>query len=147
MPSNKQSGFTLIEVIIVLSMISFIISIGGAFQYHVIDQYKTRHFIQIFQDDILYMQKRTTVTRDNIYMVIEPEKNLYVIKQGPVGKSIVTREIPKTWDINLRTLTMPISFTTNGTIKNPGTFTIDTTYSSYDVSFPFGKGRCYIIEK
>ncbi|WP_226035032.1 competence type IV pilus minor pilin ComGD [Aquibacillus saliphilus] len=144
---KNTNGFTLIEVLIVLSASIVLLSIGSLFQTHVIKHYQEDQFLQLFQSDVLYMQYITLIKRETFNMTIHPDQHNYIIRKGGTGKIITKRNIPSNWNVQLMTLTMPISFTFNGTIKNPGMFSIKTGESHYQVFLPFGKGRGYIIEK
>ncbi len=143
----NERGFSLLEVIIVLGITLTILSIGTTIKVSIIDDYRTEQFLKVLQQDVLYMQQLTIVTNRNYHLTIEPDQHFYQIKQGGFGKVIVRREIPKHWTIKLNTLRMPIDFTVDGTIKQPGMFTIYTSNKSYNVYFPFGTGRSYFIEK
>ncbi|MDC3415509.1 competence type IV pilus minor pilin ComGD [Aquibacillus salsiterrae] len=144
--NHKQAGFTMIELVIVLSIFSVMLSIFGLFQHQLIGKYQTEHALSLLQDDILLLQKRSIVKNENIQMYIYPQTKTYEIKQGGLGKILITRQLPTDWEIQLNTLAMPIAFTTNGTIKNPGVMTIKAANKSYKLYFPFGKGRCYVVE-
>ncbi|MDC3418995.1 prepilin-type N-terminal cleavage/methylation domain-containing protein [Aquibacillus koreensis] len=143
---TNNKGFTLIEVLIVLSMISLFLVIGASFQPKALEQNQADYFFKLFQSDVLYLQQLTMIDRENVFIYISPDNKSYQIKRGGMGEVILTRSFPKDWTINLNTLPAPISFSPNGTIKNPGTIDLRSPTTRYSVIFPFGKGRCYIVE-
>ncbi|MDL4841557.1 competence type IV pilus minor pilin ComGD [Aquibacillus rhizosphaerae] len=143
---RQEQGFTLIETLIVLSIVSLFLVIGLSFQSHSLYQNQANQFFRLFQSDVLYLQQISMVSRDNAYLTILPNEHSYEIKTGGLGEVLVKREYPKNWLVDLNTLSAPISFTINGTIKKPGMFYVKTPTRKYSIYFPFGKGRSYIIE-
>jgi competence protein ComGD len=143
----NNSGFTLIEMITVLSITVTLIFFGITFPLHVINQHKTEQFFEHFQSDLLLMQQETMLTGENIRMTILTDSSVYEIRKGGTGQLMIRRAIPSSWEINFRTLSQPITFMRNGNIKNPGTFSIATDTNTYVITFPFGKARAHIIEQ
>ncbi|WP_112181301.1 competence type IV pilus minor pilin ComGD [Paraliobacillus zengyii] len=143
---NKDSGFTIIELLIVLSILSILLVIGTTFHIKTYQTYQFNRWYQIFESDIMFMQQQTIASMGSFYMLIKPSSHTYEIRNGGLGEIIIERPIPDTWEIKLDTLTMPLSFSTNGTVKQPGKFQIRTPSNSYDITFPFGKGRSYLVE-
>ncbi|MRH43137.1 prepilin-type N-terminal cleavage/methylation domain-containing protein [Aquibacillus halophilus] len=143
---KNAKGFTLLEVLVVLSASLLLLSIGSIIHTNILQNYQKEQFFRLFQSDLLHMQQITFIKREMLYLTIQPDQHNYIIRRAGTGKTIVKRDIPNNWHIQLVTLSMPISYTYSGTIKNPGMFTIKTDDSQYDVYFPFGKGRNYVVE-
>ncbi|GAA5415495.1 hypothetical protein Pryu01_00519 [Paraliobacillus ryukyuensis] len=144
---NKQHGFSLVELLIVLSILTIILFIGGTIHIKTYQQYQFNQWYQIFSNDILRMQQDTIISNKNLYLTINPTSNVYEIRKGGLGELIISRKIPKKWNINLYSLKIPLSFSKNGTIKKPGRFQIVIADKTREIVFPFGKGRCYVREK
>src|SRR5699024_2676084 len=104
-----------------------------------------QQFLKIFSNDILYTQ--------NLAMNY-PEKNVrlrfrenhYEIVIDHSGKIEIKREIPPNWEIYSYTID-EISFNKVGTIRYAGTINIITPSATYEIVFPLGKGREYIVKK
>ena len=144
---NNQKGFTLVELLIVLSTLSILLVIGASFQTNTYNTYQLNRWYQLFDSDVLYMQQQTLLKRNNLYLIIKPDTKSYEIRQGGRGDVVIERKIPQNWDVKLYTLSMPLSFSIQGTIKNPGMFQILIDDKEYAIYFPFGKGRSYIVER
>ncbi|MDC3413402.1 prepilin-type N-terminal cleavage/methylation domain-containing protein [Aquibacillus sp. 3ASR75-11] len=143
----NEKGFTLLEVVVVLGITVMLLFIGIKIPLSVIDHQTTKQFFERFQSDMLRMQQETTLTSEYIRMTIYPDRHTYEIRKGGTGKLMIKREIPEGWEINLRTLSQPLSFLRNGNIQNPGTFSITTNDSTFLITFPFGKARSYIVKQ
>ncbi|WP_407268376.1 competence type IV pilus minor pilin ComGD [Radiobacillus sp. PE A8.2] len=141
---TSQHGFTLIETLITLSITITLLSLGFSVQIHVLDEYKTKKFFEMFESDMLYLQQLSVTNQEYAYMTISPTKNSYTIKKGGFGTVLRNRKIPDDWNIILHTLSMPISFSYYGNIKKPGMFTLETKTKLYAIYCPLGKGRCYV---
>ncbi|UFT97768.1 prepilin-type N-terminal cleavage/methylation domain-containing protein [Radiobacillus kanasensis] len=145
---NRNSrGFTLIETIVVLSISISLMVIGHASIIQWKESYETDAFFDVFKSDILYLQQRTMVSGDYYYMLIKPDEHIYEIRKGGYGALVRIRSIPENWEVRLQTLSMPLSFTIKGQVRQPGSFTILTGDESYKVIFPFGKGRSYVVSQ
>ena len=141
----REGGFTLMETLVVLSVTITLMTIGATVQVHVMDEYRTEQFFKQFQMDVLYMQQHTTTTSELLYLNFNPTLRYYEVKTAGIGKSILKRPLPKNWIVDMQTM-KAITFSANGTIKNPGVFRIHSQTSTFLINFPFGKGRCYIVE-
>lgn len=141
---KNQNGFTLTEVLLVLTAFLVLLSFGFTIPVKTIQQHEVSQFLTRFQQDILYLQEWNMYEEISAYMTIDPSKHQYSIRKNWTGDIIIQREIPEYMNIDLRTLKQPIYYTSNGTIKNPGVLMISAGNTSYKITFPFGKGRSYI---
>ncbi len=142
----KTGGFTFIEVMIVLGSMVALTAVGIALPVHMLEKQKTNDFFQLFDSDLIYLQQSAMLSSEKCALYIDAEHHEYTIRTGGTGEVILTRKIPENWRIELRTLKMPLSFNSKGTIKRPGTMIIHTGRSRYKVVFPLGKGRHYYEE-
>lgn len=144
---SKQHGFTLIEVLLVISIVTIMVAVTGVIQSRTHDKLQFERWYQQFDRDILFLQQQTMLTRTNDQFNIRPSTNSYEIRSSPLEAPSLQRDMPSEWEVSLLTLQMPLSFTRAGTIRNPGMFRIVTKHNRYDVYFPFGKGRSYFVKK
>ncbi|CQR46836.1 hypothetical protein BN1058_01112 [Paraliobacillus sp. PM-2] len=142
----KKNGFSLIELLIVLSILSVLLVIGGSIQLKTYDNYQFNQWYTLFENDILRMQQDAMITKNNLYLLIKSSNNSYEIRKGAFGKPIIKRPIPDQWKVKLYSLDMPLSFSKHGTIRRPGRFQIISKYNKWEIIFPLGKGRCYVNE-
>ena len=141
---RNNHGFTLIEVIFVLGVLSILLLLSAPLKVSILDNQKEEQFLTTFQNDLLYMQSISYLSKEYIGMEIKAD-HYTIITDGHENNIAVRRSIPADWDFDLRTFkTGLISFNRNGTIRTPGNIHLTTNNASYKIVFPLGKGRCYI---
>ncbi|MCZ0704067.1 competence protein ComGD [Natronobacillus azotifigens] len=144
---KKQDGFTFVELLVTISLIMIMITMIGLIHGKSYDNYQFKRWFQQFESDVLFLQQQTMTTRTNDLLNILPSTNQYEIRSTPLEPPNIVRNIPKEWKVSILSLQMPLSYTRAGTIRNPGMFRITTKHSTYDIYFPFGKGRCYFVQR
>ncbi|SDN07577.1 competence type IV pilus minor pilin ComGD [Sediminibacillus halophilus] len=142
----KAGGFTFIEVMIVLGCLVTLTAVGITLPLHLLEKQETKDFFQLFDSDLIYLQQSAMLSSERNALYLDPKGHKYTIRTGGTAKVILERKIPKSWKIELRTLKIPLSFNSKGTIKQPGTMIIYTDRKRYKVVFPLGKGRHYYEE-
>ncbi|PKR78983.1 hypothetical protein CEY16_04310 [Halalkalibacillus sediminis] len=145
-PLNKNRGFTLIETLIVLSIL-FLISSLIYFPYQLNQKDKTiESFLNQFEKDIYMMQQFSTLHQKRLLLYIEPSNSRYFIVDNPLSQPVVDRSYDSAITIELNRFSNPFRFSVNGSPMGPGTFNIHHQSSSYKITFPFGRGRYYVSE-
>ncbi|GAB4073462.1 hypothetical protein GCM10028778_09670 [Barrientosiimonas marina] len=138
----RNNGFTLIEVLFVLSILSVLVVISAPLHISVLDKQTEQRFLETLDMDILHLQSLAYNTRD--YYRLTFEENRYFIDKN--SATILERELPEGWQIKTRKL-KNIAFKHTGTIRQPGNLTIKTLSNSYKLTCPLGKGRCYVAKQ
>ncbi|SER16648.1 competence protein ComGD [Gracilibacillus ureilyticus] len=133
----------MIEIIIVLSIAGTLFLLGRSFTVSTIDHQQFRHFLNQFNQDLLYLQQLNLTSASSYSLNFELDKNKYHIRSTGRGKIILSRDYPEDWIVDPNTLKLPINFSHEGTLKQPGTLKVKTSYSTHFITCPFGKGRCY----
>lgn len=136
---NQVNGFTLIEVLFVLAILSVLILISTPLQFSALDHKTEESFLETLEMDLLYMQTLSYNSRSR-YRLTFPDQEHYTVSSNQ--SIILERTVPEGWEVDTRTL-KTISFNDNGTIRDSGTFAIQTLTDRYNVVCPLGKGRCY----
>lgn len=139
---NRANGFTFIEMLFVLGIISFLFVLSTPIVFNVLDQQQEKQFLNTFEFDVLYAQRLAMQSKSIVR--INFSRQQYTILSDE--KVVTRRRIPNDWDINLRTMNQ-LSFDDQGRIREPGTMSIKTPRAEYHVIFPFGKGRGYVVEQ
>ncbi|MFC4558801.1 competence type IV pilus minor pilin ComGD [Virgibacillus kekensis] len=142
--NSYQRGFTMLEVLFVLSVWSIILLLSAPLYFPIMDKYEENNFISTFEMDLLYMQSQSYGST-SYYRMSFPDSRSYEIRKD-FHEIVRERTVPKHWHIEGRTLPV-ISFNKTGTITQPGSFNIITGASEYTVVCPLGKGRCYFEEQ
>lgn len=138
---KQANGFTLLEMLYVLGIISILFIISVPFMRHVLDQQEESQFLKVFEADILYAQRLAMQSKHIISMYVNPGE--YKIMQG--DRSVLIRKIPTDWEIDIRTMPQ-LGFDNKGRIRYPGTIAIKSEHTQYLMVFPFGKGRGYLVQ-
>lgn len=141
---NKEKGFTLLEVLIVLSIWSIIILLATPIIFGRIDEKQDEVFFEVLEFDLLYMQRVASMTKE--YVRFRMRGNQYVILKGREETVLLRRDLPPGVIIDMKSLSA-ISFDQNGRIRQPFTVMIKTDQSNYSLVFPLGKGRSYVVKK
>lgn len=139
----NQNGFTLMEMLIVLSIVSLLFLILPSINIKSLENQQDKQFLETFKFDVLYVQNMSTlVTTDKAYIRIY--KDHYKIRQK--DKIIAERPYPKGLSIN-HAGHGDIRFHEKGTFIYPRTMIITTRHAVYKAVFQPGKGRFYIAKQ
>ncbi|WP_181350097.1 competence type IV pilus minor pilin ComGD [Thalassobacillus sp. CUG 92003] len=143
---KQEAGYTLSETMVVMLIWSVMLSLSIPFHQSLLTKLETEQFLKQFQQDVLLAQRLTTTENRPYLLHLRPKQSVYLLYDPSTMKTVYRRSIPEDWAVDLLTLKSPIEFNFAGQIRNPGTFTITTPKSTYQIVFPFGKGRCVIHE-
>ena len=142
---HKQNGYSLIELLVVLSVFAIIILLTVPTSFSLLEKKTEEKVLGIFQYDILFLQNQSIANGSEVdYLRMVLYKNSYIITD--TKKVQLTRELPDGWQIDPRTM-KSISFKHNGTIKYSGKIEIISPTNRYIITFPIGKGRGYIEKR
>ncbi|WP_440895843.1 prepilin-type N-terminal cleavage/methylation domain-containing protein [Amphibacillus sp. Q70] len=144
--NSKESGFSLIELLVVLAAISFILLISHHHYSNRKNEQDFKLWYQQFELDLILLQKQTMITNDYHALQFRSSLNIYDLRDDPFSSPQIRREIPEHWKLSMNTLNNPIRFTHEGNIRNPGTMRIEIGKNRYFIYFPFGKGRSYYVK-
>lgn len=144
-PKKCEVGFTLIEQLISLMVLTIIIMLVVPIAFNRMNDINEQQFLKVLSNDILYIQNMA-INYPETYTRIWFRENDYVIVGGYLGNVLTRRTIPDNWKITRHSLG-EISFNKAGTIRQPGSLRIETPTNTYKVVFPLGKGREYIVKK
>ncbi|MCP3030301.1 type II secretion system GspH family protein [Halobacillus sp. A1] len=144
---DNQKGYTLSEMIVVLTAISCLLLLFFPLQSSLAEEVKKRYFIEQFENDLLLAQQLTIQNHPNYWLMINSSSNHYYLYDSRNRETIFERYFPDNWSIQLQSLTTPIRFNSTGTLYNPGTMKITTPRKELKITFPFGKSRVKIVEQ
>ncbi|WP_042145915.1 competence type IV pilus minor pilin ComGD [Paucisalibacillus sp. EB02] len=141
---HKQQGFSLIEVLVVLSLFTILLTLTLPISYSLLEKKTEEKVLEMFQYDILFLQNQSIANGREDYLRMVFSKNGYTLTD--TNKELLTRMLPKGWEIDTRTLNY-ISFKHGGTTRYSGTIEIISPNNRYTLTFPIGKGRGYIEKR
>ncbi|WP_158290422.1 competence type IV pilus minor pilin ComGD [Halobacillus salinus] len=142
----NNKGFTLPEVLVILTVWATLILIFSPLQHRMMDSLKTKQFFSQMESDLLLTQQLTMQKHEGYYLMFRKSKNDYIL-YDPVNKeSLLQRTLPKDWRYQMNTMSSTIRFRRDGTIRQPGSMRFYAGNETYKVTFPFGTSRMRLDE-
>ena len=143
-PEKEQEGFTLLEVLFVLSAFALLFLLIPPLPIGKYERFQEKQFLDTFRMDVLYIQSQSNKIPDN-NLFIRFHDDRYEIRSGH-DKLIKARPYLSGMTLDTRGKNV-LSFNENGTFLSPRNIRMDTDSKQYEIVFPFGKGRFHINEK
>lgn len=147
---NNQSGFTLIESLIVLSVFMLIASLSLIFLKPHYQFLEKERFLSLFTSDILYSQQYAISNQTRLTVYIQPTERLIYVQRQYTFEYIVKREIPSSIKIekgSLGSRTISFDILPDGGTTDFGTFFFIVGKERYKVVFQIGAGRFYVTRE
>ncbi|WP_394232936.1 competence type IV pilus minor pilin ComGD [Niallia oryzisoli] len=150
---SDQSGFTLIEMLFVLSIFLLISSISSILvrpQYLV---YEKERFLSQFKADILYSQQYAISHQKQLNVYIYPKEKRYVVKEKLTNITILERNFPKSIQMEKGTMAgsgmtnMGFELSKSGKLNQFGTCYFLVDHERYKITFQIGAGRFYVVKE
>lgn len=141
---NKESGFTLLEILIVLAIVSVFMMLVTPTTVKMIEKKQEKKFIEVFEHDLLLLQSSSMLSKDHLKLIIK--KDTYEISSEFHDYKIV-RSFPKGWVLDKRIFSN-IGFTSGGRVRNSMRlpFHVNGVRKKCFYIFPLGAGRGYFYE-
>ncbi|WP_185806914.1 competence type IV pilus minor pilin ComGD [Bacillus sp. HMF5848] len=142
---TNEDAYTLIEMLIVLSIISVLLTVSF---FHITPVVSTRtinNMIEVLKSDILFSEQYAISHNEYVTLTINDPKKLYMIQTGGLfsGKSTIRR-----YDSNITIQTLnygnTIRINGNGNIVKSGSIKIMSKNNIYRFVFLMGRGRFYV---
>lgn len=141
---QTERGFTLIETLFALSILSVILLLIPKHQVEQINKLENQHFLGTLEMDVLYVQnKRSTQEISKSYILRFYPDNYSILFNYSTE---IRREYPPLFSLDTP-FPKDIEFSVGGVIKNPQSIFISFGEERYRIVFPFGKGRFYVEER
>ncbi|MGM7681546.1 competence type IV pilus minor pilin ComGD [Cytobacillus sp. Hm23] len=143
---KNERGYTLIEVMIVLAIVSIMASVSVLQINPLIEKRKVAHFFAQLENDIFYAQIYALSNQKSITLLFSNQDSTYYVLSNGMSSPIMQRSFDKGFNIEKGTLGLSISFRSNGAISQAGTLIVNHHDKKYKVVFLLGKGRFYVQE-
>lgn len=138
---KKKNGFTLLEMLVVLSLWSVLILLSVPLNFANLEKQQDKQFLETFKFDVMYIQSLSIGSPHQATVIEFTESDYTVIDR--TGKILLKRKVPSGSTLKYRT-NRQISFNNHGSIRKAGTITFESKHDNYKIVFPLGKARCYI---
>lgn len=143
--SKNSEGFTLVELLLVLSIITLLI-VFPMFQFRKIEEeQKLVLFLQMLQNDIFLAQRNAAVHQLPTRIIFL--NGLYVIEDNLLNPPLLRRTYHSDLIITYLSLKPPLRFNHDGNISSSGTISISYKNRKYIVTFYLGSGRFTYVKK
>lgn len=139
----NQKGYTLSEILIVLSIFIVIASISLYLYPTFQKKWEVKKFVHQFQEDLYYTQQYAMSHKRPISIILS-EGNYTIF--STMDGNLVRRANPADIKFSSGTLGFRIIYNSNGTAIQAGTVYIQSFTEKYKITFYIGKGR-FKIEK
>lgn len=143
MPQTEQ-GFTLIETLFALSILSLILFLIPKQQVEQIDKLELQHFLDTLEMDVLYLQNTASTQEIDIPYVLKFNSDNYSIMLD--RSTEIKRDYPAQFSL-VTPFPKNVEFYISGVIKNPQTIRVSLAGEPYQIVFPLGKGRYYVEKR
>ncbi|MDQ0183751.1 competence type IV pilus minor pilin ComGD [Cytobacillus kochii] len=139
---NLQSGFTLIESLIVWSVFSVILFITAISMQHQFEEYDNQAFFAKLEGDLLYAQQYAIVNQTTVSVYFLPDEHEYIFSNG---RNIFFRQkYSEDYFITSGTMPLHFKFLNTGKINRFGYLQIKSSLKQYKFVFQIGRGRFYV---
>jgi len=146
-PLLNHKGFTLIEALIVLSIVIVISSISLLQLRPLHESKKIDHFLEQLQNDIFYSQQYAISHNESTRLYFSVSGSYYELSSTKTNDVILVRKIDPAIRIIITTLGARLVFTSNGNIQRSGEILFLYKDNKYTVTFLLGKGRFYVSKE
>jgi competence protein ComGD len=144
---DRQAGFTLIEMLAVLSIFLVMAAVTAVFVRPQYLMFEKEQFYSQLKGDLLYAQQYAISRQQPVVVYLRPKENRYFIVQRSNNQRIVERDIPSTVKIGQGTLKNIFEFGHDGRIAQFGTIGFSVDGKNYEIHIQIGVGRIRIVKK
>ncbi|MFS0780940.1 competence type IV pilus minor pilin ComGD [Bacillus sp. 1P06AnD] len=145
MKVNSQTGYTLVEMLVVLSIFLMLVSVTLSYIPKYKEKKEMHFFLRQFSSDYFHAQAYAISHGVTVYFTIDPAKRLY-FAQLDTEERLYTKPIPKSVEHRETTLGKRIYFNSVGNVSKSGVWLFAGKYSKYSFTVMLGRGRHYYVE-
>ncbi|PLR68115.1 hypothetical protein CYJ36_08345 [Bacillus sp. UMB0893] len=144
---NSQKGYTLIEAIIVLSIVAILMLMTFISAQSVQSQKTAELFFEALERDVLHAQQHAIVNKKSVSILFDPANHKYFAVEGGLeSKRILTVDYDASITVDPLTMDARILFNNIGGISQSGTMNVYCNKKKYKMIFYMGMGRMYVEE-
>lgn len=143
---RQSSGFTLIEMLIVLSA-AFMLTFSSLFVFTPQRDFLQTHlFLSQFKSDLFYAQQYAISRQKNVTVYLLPDQYAYIVSAGE-GGYLIERHYSREIKVTPATMSSIFRYLANGNIDKFGSIYIQAGKKTYRFTFQIGKGRFYVKQE
>lgn len=138
---DRNTGFTMIEVLLVLSILSLFIYLGGVGVQKLWSTMERKVFISQLEADLYYAQTFAISRKTNVSVDFYPLYDRYVAKNANENEILFDRQLSKSIDLLNAGAIRSFSITGDGSITKFGTLSFRNQQNVISLVFYIGMGR------
>lgn len=139
---NKQKGFTLLEMLLVLMILQVMAGVLLLSVKPVMQAYRLHYFFKQLQTDMWYAQQVAINSEKSVVLVFLNAESKYLMLSG--GNLIMTRNYEKDVTLQTEVIQGRVSFLQDGNVDKSGTIIVKNHEKKYRVVVLIGRGRFYV---
>jgi competence protein ComGD len=143
---NNETGFSLVEMMVTLTIFSIMSSIVLFTFVPLFTEKKTEYFLEQLSNDLHQLQMHAITHQRTVHFRFDHTNKRYYAYTNSIASPILHRFYDNNISINYGTLGPYFSFLSSGNISRFGTIFIKDEKSKYKIVFMIGKGRFYAEE-
>lgn len=143
---HQQSGFTLVETLLVFMIFLIIVSVTA---FHLKPQFQTvdeRYFFTQFANDLYYAQLYAMTNQAQVSVSYSYDQSFYYFRISG-GKELFRRYFADNIEITEGSLYGTFSFLPSGNVNKFGTLFVVIGEDKYKITTLLGKGRFYVVKR
>ncbi|MET1014474.1 MAG: competence type IV pilus minor pilin ComGD [Paenisporosarcina sp.] len=142
---NNNRGYTLLEVLLVLSMVAIMTMCVIFISNSYLEKKAFLLFMNQFKLDVYHMQNYSIEKNTQTELVFGNKGTTYTTRKS-FFEPIIQRSLPKGIKLSTKSTLTSIAFNPNGSIVNFGTLTFETPDDVKMVRIYIGKGKMTVEE-
>lgn len=140
-----NKGFTLIEILLVLAILSLITIISTQIIIKLNEEKEVNHFFEQLKLDILTIESYTIENNSYAYIILSPTLSKYQAV-NEIGKVLFERKLPDSLKMNIDSNLKSIEFV-SGKIRNFGKIIFNYKEKNVEFIVYIERGRARIVEQ
>ncbi|MCE4047064.1 MULTISPECIES: competence type IV pilus minor pilin ComGD [Bacillaceae] len=144
MKINSQSGFTLLEMLAVLSIVLVLLAVTPILLKPQSELLQERTFFTQLQTDLFYAQNYALAHQKTVYVQINPADKRYYIRGDLKTGRIVDRIYHDSIKINEDAVPIYFTITPSGNVSKFASYRISIGSKKYLFTIQIGRGRFYV---
>lgn len=139
---KNESGYTLLETIMVMSIMSVLMVITMLFIQPFQSQKKADLFFEALERDVLYAQQYAISNKIGVMILFDTAKNQYIGVEGGIpAKRLFTVKYDSGIQMSPLTMDARVQFNSEGGILSSGSMSVTFHNKKYKMIFYMGMGR------
>lgn len=143
--AQREQGFTLLELLIVLTVLTIVFSFSVITLGSFADKMKKNLFITQLQSDLYYAHAYAIHQKEPVLVSFSITENMYQANAVGTKKILFQRKLPPSIYLEKSNLTR-FTITSEGTVSNFGTVLFKVHDGSIKLTFYIGRGRFSVQE-